>query len=165
MATNSERLAALGLSLPPVPAPAAAYVPARRHGDLVWTAGQLPLVDGALVATGPVGATDGTGDGATDGAIDVERAVELARTCALNVLAAAASVAGGLDAITGVLRATVFVASAPGFVAQHLVANGASRLFAEVLGGDEGHARVAIGVASLPLDAPVEVEAVLTVRG
>jgi enamine deaminase RidA (YjgF/YER057c/UK114 family) len=152
MATNGERLAALGLALPPVPAPAAAYVPARRHGDLVLTAGQLPMVDGALVATGPVG-----------DAIDVERAAGLARVCALNVLAAAASVAGGLDAITGVVRATVFVASAPGFTSQHLVANGASELFAAVLGAGEGHARIAIGVASLPLDAPVEVEAILSV--
>ena len=151
MATNTERLGAAGLVLPPVPTPAAAYVPARRHGDLVWTAGQLPMVDGALVATGPVG-----------DAVDVASAAALARTCALNVLAAAASVAGGLDALTGVVRATVYVASAPGFTSQHLVADGASGLFADVLGPDAAHARIAIGVAALPLGAPVEVEAVLT---
>lgn len=152
MATNSERLAALGIVLPSVPVPAAAYVPARRHGDLVLTAGQLPMVDGTLVATGLVG-----------DAIDVEAAAALARTCALNVLAAAAEVAGGIDRIVGVVRATVYVASAPGFTSQHLVANGASALLAEVLGPDAAHARVAIGVASLPLDAPVEVEAVLAI--
>jgi enamine deaminase RidA (YjgF/YER057c/UK114 family) len=151
--TNGARLAALGLVLPPVPTPAAAYVPARRHGDLVLTAGQLPMVDGALVATGAVGA-----------ALDVDRAAELAGVCALNVLAAAAAVAGGLDAITGVVRATVYVASAPGFTSQHLVANGASQRFADVLGAGAGHARIAVGVASLPLDAPVEVEAILSVR-
>jgi len=151
MTTATERLAAVGLALPPVPAPAAAYVPARRHGDLVLTAGQLPMRDGGLLATGLVGAD-----------VDVEEAIALARVCALNVLAAAAEVAGGLDAIGGVLRATVYVASAPGFTSQHLVANGASGLFADVFGEDAAHARVAIGVASLPLDAPVEVEAILT---
>ena len=150
--SNSARLAAAGLELPAVPAPAAAYVPAVRHGDLVIVSGQLPLRDGALLATGLVG---------TDVAQD--EAAELARVCALNALAAAASVAGGLDAVASVLRVGVFVASAEGFRAQHLVANGASQLLAEVLGPGAVHARAAVGVARLPLDAPVEVEAMMTV--
>ena len=153
--TNTERLAALDLALPPVPAPAAAYVPAVRHGDLVIVSGQLPLADGALLATGLVG--DGPGEH------DVEAAAALARRCALNVLAAAASVAGGLDAIASVLRVGVFVASGDGFTRQHLVANGASELLAAVLGPGAVHARAAVGVPRLPLDAPVEVEAMLTV--
>jgi len=154
-ATNSARLATLGLELPPVPAPAAAYVPAVRHGDLIIVSGQLPLADGALLATGLVGDAPGEHD--------VDAAAALARRCALNVLAAAASVAGGLDAIASVLRVGVFVASGDGFTRQHLVANGASQLFGEVLGPDAVHARAAVGVLRLPLDAPVEVEAMLTV--
>ena len=153
--TNTDRLAALGLTLPPVAAPAAAYVPAVRHGDLVIVSGQLPLVDGTLLATGPVG--DGPGEH------DVATAADLARRCALNVLAVAAAVAGGLDAITRVLRVGVFVASGAGFTAQHLVANGASELIGAVLGPDAVHARAAVGVLRLPLDAPVEVEAMLAV--
>ena len=156
-ATNSARLAALDLELPPVPAPAAAYVPAVRHGDLVIVSGQLPLADGALLATGLVGDAPGEHD--------VDAAAALARRCAINVLAAAASVAGGLDAIASVLRVGVFVASGDGFTRQHLVANGASQLFGEVLGPDAVHARAAVGVPRLPLDAPVEVEAMLTVAG
>ena len=156
-ATNSARLAALGLELPPVPAPAAAYVPAVRHGDLVVVSGQLPLADGALLATGLVG------DG--DGELDVEAAAVLARRCALNVLAAAASAAGGLDAVASVVRVGVFVASGEGFTQQHLVANGASELLGAVLGPGSVHARAAVGVARLPLDAPVEVEAMLSVAG
>ena len=154
-ATNTARLAALGLELPPVPAPAAAYVPAVRHGDLIIVSGQLPLADGALLATGLVG--DGPGEH------DVEAAASLARRCGLNVLAAAASVAGGLDAIGSVLRVGVFVASGDGFTRQHLVANGASELLAAVLGPGAVHARAAVGVSRLPLDAPVEVEAMITV--
>ena len=150
--SHTSRLAAAGLVLPPVPAPAAAYVPAVRHGDLVIVSGQLPLRDGALLATGLVGAE-----------VTQEAAAELARVCALNALAAAASVAGGLDAIAAVLRVGVFVASAEGFTTQHLVANGASQLLAEVLGPGSVHARAAVGVARLPLDAPVEVEAMLAV--
>jgi len=152
-ATNSARLAALGLDLPPVPVPAAAYVPAVRHGDLVIVSGQLPSADGALLATGRVG----------EGGHDVAAAAALARVCALNVLAAAASVAGGLDRIASVLRVGVFVASADGFAEQHLVANGASELFTAVLGEGSVHARAAVGVPSLPRSAPVEVEAMLTV--
>ena len=152
-ATNTARLAALGLELPPVPVPAAAYVPAVRHGDLVIVSGQLPTADGALLATGPVG----------EGGHDVAAAAELARVCALNALSAAASVAGGLDRIASVLRVGVFVASADGFAEQHLVANGASALFTAVLGEGSVHARAAVGVPSLPRSAPVEVEAMLTV--
>jgi enamine deaminase RidA (YjgF/YER057c/UK114 family) len=155
-ATNSSRLAALGLTLPPVPAPAASYVPAVRHADLVLVSGQLPVRDGQLLATGLVGTADGE--------LGVEDAAALARVCALNVLAAAAAVAGGIDALAGVLRAGVFVASGDAFTAQHLVANGASELFAAVLGPDAVHARMAVGVARLPLDAPVEVEALIAVR-
>jgi enamine deaminase RidA (YjgF/YER057c/UK114 family) len=155
-ASNSSRLAALGLTLPPVPAPAASYVPAVRHADLVLVSGQLPVRDGQLLATGLVGTADGE--------LGVEDAAALARVCALNVLAAAAAVAGGIDAIAGVLRAGVFVASGDAFTAQHLVANGASELFAAVLGPDAVHARMAVGVARLPLDAPVEVEALIAVR-
>lgn len=155
-ATNTARLAALGLGLPPVPAPAsAAYVPAVRHGDLVLVSGQLPFADGALLATGLVG--DGAGEQ------DVPSATALAQRCALNVLAAAAAVAGGLDAITSVLHVRVFVASGEGFTGQHLVANGASDLFAAVLGPGAVHARAAVGVLRLPLDAPLEIEATLAV--
>ena len=153
--TNGSRLAGLGLELPPVPAPAAAYVPAVRHGDLVLVSGQLPLVDGALLAAGLVGDADGEHD--------VEAAAGLAERCALNVLAAGAAVAGGLDRITGVLRVGVFVASGAGFTQQHRVADGASQLLAAVLGPGSVHARAAVGVARLPLDAPVEVEAMLAV--
>ena len=153
--TNGARLAALGLTLPAVPAPAAAYVPAVRHGGLVLVSGQLPLVDGMLAATGRVG------DAADEH--DVAAAAKLAQRCALNVLAAAAAVAGGLDALAAVLRVGVFVASGDGFTRQHLVADGASELFSAVLGADAVHARAAVGVTRLPLDAPVEVEAMLAV--
>ncbi len=149
--SNTSRLAALGLELPPVPAPAASYVPAVRHADLIIVSGQLPVHDGALLATGPVGA----------GGHDVAAAAQLARTCALNVLSAAAAVAGGLDRIASVLRVGVFVASVDGFDEQHLVANGASELLMAVLGEGSVHARAAVGVPSLPRSAPVEVEAML----
>lgn len=153
--TNTARLTALGLTLPSVPAPAGAYVPAMRHGQLVLVSGQLPVRDGALAATGLVGTARGE--------LGIEAAAELARLCALNVLAAAASVAGGLDEIAAVLRAGIFVATGEGFTSPHLVANGASALFAAVLGVGAVHARMALGVVRLPLDAPVEVEAVIAV--
>jgi enamine deaminase RidA (YjgF/YER057c/UK114 family) len=143
----SERLRALGLALPPVPAPAGAYVPAVRDGDTIWTAGQLPLVAGTLPETGLVGAD-----------VPAERAAELARICALNALAAAAEAAGGLDRIRRVVKLVGFVASAPGFTAQPAVINGASELVGEVFGDAGRHARSAVGVAVLPLGAPVEVE-------
>jgi len=150
----AERLAELGLTLPPVAVPVAAYVPAVRAGDLVYTSGQLPTVDGKLPAAGKVGdevsATDAAG---------------LARTCALNALAAAASAAGGLDQIRRIVKVTGFVASAPGFSGQPQVINGASELFIEVFGEDGKHARSAVGVAELPLNAPVEVELIAEVHG
>ncbi len=152
MATPSEALAALGLSLPPVAAPLAAYVPATKVGNQVWTSGQLPTVNGKLVASGKVG-----------GAVNPDDAAELAGIAALNALAAAASVAGGLDAITRVVRVVVYVASDPGFTGQPTVANGASELVGAVFGDVGQHVRSAVGVASLPLDAPVELELVVEV--
>jgi enamine deaminase RidA (YjgF/YER057c/UK114 family) len=148
----SERLAGLGLELPPVVAPVAAYVPAVRSGNYVYTSGQLPIVGGKLQATGKVG------DGVTP-----ELAAGLARIAALNALAAAASVAGGLDAITRIVKVTCFVASAPAFTGQPLVANGASELLLDVLGDAGRHARSAVGMAVLPLDSPVEVELIAEV--
>jgi enamine deaminase RidA (YjgF/YER057c/UK114 family) len=145
----SEALAALGLALPPVAAPVAAYVPAVLDGDKVWTSGQLPMVDGALAATGLVGAD-----------VTPEDAQALARTCALNAISAAAAAAGGIDALAGVLKVVGFVASAPGFTGQPAVVNGASGLLGEVFGAEGQHARSAVGVASLPLGAPVEVEVI-----
>ncbi|MFF3440753.1 RidA family protein [Streptosporangium sp. NPDC002721] len=151
--TAEERLAELGLTLPEVVPPLAAYVPAVRSGDHVYTSGQLPIVDGKLVATGKVGAE-----------VDVEDAYELARVCALNALAAVASAAGGLSNIVRVVKVVGFVASAPGFTGQPQVVNGASDLLAAVLGEAGRHARSAVGVAVLPLDAPVEVEVIAEVR-
>lgn len=154
MSSPEERLAGLGLTLPPVAAPAGSYVPAQRSGSLVYTAGQLPLVDGKLLATGKVGDT-----------VTAEEAAELARVCVLNALAAAASVAGGLPAITRIVKVTGFVASAPGFTGQPQVVNGASNLLTEVFGAAGRHARSAVGVAVLPLDAPVEVELIAETAG
>lgn len=149
----SARLAELGLTLPAVAAPAGAYVPARRSGTQVFTAGQLPMVDGVLQATGKVGAE-----------VDTETAKGLARLCALNALAAVDALVG-LDAVTGVVKVTGFVASAPGFTDQPAVLNGASELFGEVFGDAGSHARSAVGVAELPKGAPVEVEIVVEVAG
>jgi enamine deaminase RidA (YjgF/YER057c/UK114 family) len=148
-----ERLAELGLTLPPVTAPVAAYVPAVRTGAFVYVSGQVPIVDGKLSAAGKVGAEVGASD-----------AAGLARTCALNALAAAAAAAGGLNAIRRIVKVTGFVASAPGFNGQPQVINGASELFIEVFGEDGRHARSAVGVAELPLNAPVEVELIAEVR-
>ena len=146
------RLAALGLALPPVAAPLAAYVPAVRTGPYVYTAGQLPLADGKLLMTGRVGAQ-----------VSVEEAAALARTCALNALAAVASVTGGLTAVTRIVKIVGFVASDPSFTGQPLVVNGASELMLEVFGDSGRHARSAVGVAVLPLDAPVELELIAEV--
>lgn len=148
----SERLADMGLTLPEVVPPLAAYVPATRSGDLVFTAGQVPLRDGALLRIGKVGAD-----------VSPEDAYDCARQCALNALAAAASVAGGLDAVQQIVKVVVYVASAPDFVGQPAVANGASELLGEVFGDAGQHARSAVGASSLPLDAPVEVELVARV--
>ena len=149
----TERLAALGLTLPPVAAPVAAYVPALRTGAFVYVSGQVPVVDGKLLATGKVG-----------DAVSAAEAAGLARACALNAIAAAAGAAGGLDEIRRIVKVTGFVASAPGFNGQPQVINGASELLIEVFGEDGRHARSAVGVAELPLDAPVEVELIAEVR-
>jgi enamine deaminase RidA (YjgF/YER057c/UK114 family) len=150
--TASGRMAELGLTLPPVAPPVAAYVPAVRTGGYAYTSGQLPLVDGKLLGTGKVG------DGVT-----TEEAAGLARTAALNALAAAASVSGGLDAIARIVKVTCFVASAPSFTGQAQVANGASELLIEVFGDAGRHARSAVGMAVLPLDSPVEVELIVEI--
>lgn len=147
--TASERLAELGLTLPAVVPPVAAYVPAVRSGGLVWTSGQLPIVDGQLAGAGKVGA-----------AVDPQRAYELARICALNALAAVDELVG-LDAVRRVVKVVGFVASAPGFAGQPGVVNGASELLGAIFGDAGRHARSAVGVAELPLDAPVEVELVV----
>ncbi len=152
MPTPEERLAELGLTLPEVVPPLAAYVPAVRSGSLVWTSGQLPMVAGVMAATGKVGAE-----------VDPEAAKSLARICALNALAAIASVTGGLAAVRRVVKVVGFVASAPGFTGQPGVVNGASELLGEVFGEAGRHARSAVGVAVLPLDAPVEVEVIVEV--
>jgi enamine deaminase RidA (YjgF/YER057c/UK114 family) len=148
--TPSKRLDELGITLPPVPTPAGAYVPARRTGSLVFTAGQVPLVDGKPAALGKLGAE-----------IDPEEGYRLARICALNALAAAAAVTGGLGRIGRVVKVTGYVASAPGFNRQPEVINGASELVRQLFGDAGLHARAAVGAAELPLDAPVEVELVV----
>ena len=148
--TATERLAELGLELPSVAAPVAAYVPAVRSGDLVFTSGQLPMVEGQLPAVGKVGAL-----------VTPEQAQDLARTCALNALAAIDALVG-LDAVVQVVKVVGFVASTPEFTGQPAVVNGASTLLGDVFEGTAGqHARSAVGVAALPLDAPVEVELVV----
>lgn len=145
--TVEGRLDGLGLKLPEVAAPLASYVPAVRTGPYVYTSGQLPLVEGKLGVTGKVGAE-----------VTPEEAKELARTCALNALAAVKSVVGDLERIVRVVKVVGFVASAPDFTGQPGVVNGASELLGEALGDAGVHARSAVGVAVLPLDAPVEVE-------
>lgn len=151
MSRVEDRLAELGLSLPEVAAPVAAYVPAVIDGDHVLTSGQLPFVDGQLPATGKVGAE-----------VSPDQAAELAQRCALNALAAVKSVLGDLDRIEQVVKVVGFVASDPSFTGQPQVVNGASEFLGQVLGDAGVHARSAVGVAVLPLDSPVEVE--LTVR-
>jgi enamine deaminase RidA (YjgF/YER057c/UK114 family) len=148
----SQRLADLGLSLPAVVQPLAAYVPAVRLDDVVYTAGQLPLVNGALRAVGKVGAD-----------VSVDDAVDCAKIAALNGLAAVVDLAGDLDVITRVVKVTVYVASASEFIEQPVIANGASQLLGDIFGPAGRHARSAVGVAVLPLDAPVEVELVVGV--
>ncbi|MDT7572813.1 MAG: hypothetical protein QOE05_2987 [Actinomycetota bacterium] len=151
MSRITDRLAELGLALPPVVPPVADYVPALRNGSLVWTSGQLPMVAGSLVATGLVGSD-----------VTAEAAKELAQTCALNALAAVGSVAD-LDSVVRVVKVVGFVASAPGFYGQPGVVNGASELLGNVFGDAGKHARSAVGVAALPLNAPVELEIVVEV--
>lgn len=152
MSSPEERLAELGLTLPDVAAPVAAYVPAVRSGDHVFTSGQLPMVEGSLAATGKVGAE-----------VSAEDAKGLARTCALNALAAVKAEIGDLANVRRVVKVVGFVASAPDFTGQPGVVNGASELLGEVFGERGVHARSAVGVAVLPLDAPVEVELVVEV--
>lgn len=151
-ASPEARLRDLGLSLPPVAVPVAAYVPAVHTDRLVWTSGQLPLVAGEVPATGKV-----------DTDVAPDRARRLARTCALNALAAVAAEVGSLSAVRRVVKVVGYVASAPGFTGQPAVVDGASELLEEVFGAVGRHARSAVGVAALPLDAPVEVELVVEV--
>jgi enamine deaminase RidA (YjgF/YER057c/UK114 family) len=147
----TTRLAQLGLVLPPVASPAGAYLPAVRSGSLIFTAGQLPLVDGVLTATGKLGAE-----------IDVAEGQRLAETCVLNALAAVHGLVG-LDAVIRVVKVVGYVASAPGFTAQPAVLNGASELLGKLFGQAGTHARAAVGVAELPLNAPVELELIVEV--
>ncbi|PRQ12152.1 LysR family transcriptional regulator [Corynebacterium sp. 13CS0277] len=149
--TTSERLSALGITLPSVAAPVAAYVPAVQVGNQVWTSGQLPFVDGALPATGHVGREIGE-----------DEAKGYARTAALNALAAVDALVG-IDRVTRVLKVTGFVNSTPDFVAQPAVINGASELMQEIFGTAGAHARSAVGVAALPLGSPVEVEIIVEI--
>ncbi|UZJ30271.1 RidA family protein [Streptomyces endophytica] len=147
MSAAEDKIAELGLKLPDVVPPLAVYQPAVRSGAYVFSSGQLPMVGGALPATGKVGAE-----------VSPEQAQQLAATCALNALAAVKSVIGDLDKIRRVVKVVGFVASAPDFTGQPGVLNGASELLGEILGDKGVHARSAVGVAVLPLDAPVEVE-------
>jgi enamine deaminase RidA (YjgF/YER057c/UK114 family) len=152
--TPQERLTALGLVLPEVAAPLASYVPAIRTGDYVYTSGQLPMVDGKLMTTGKVGDE-----------VSAEDAHSLARICALNALAAVASVSGGLPNVVRIIKVVGFVASAPGFTGQPRVVNGASELLGKIFGPAGQHARSAVGVAELPMNSPVEVELTVEIRG
>jgi enamine deaminase RidA (YjgF/YER057c/UK114 family) len=145
-----ERLRALGLALPTVASPAGNYVPALVHGSTVWTSGQLPFVDGVLIATGLVGEGDGQ--------VSLDTARECARIAALNALSAMADACGRLDRIERIVRVVGYVASTPGFHAQPSVVNGASDLMVEVFGDAGRHTRSAVGVAALPLGSPVEIE-------
>jgi enamine deaminase RidA (YjgF/YER057c/UK114 family) len=150
--TPEERLESLGLSVPEVAKPVAAYIPALRTGNYVFTSGQLPMRDGQLITTGKVG-----------GDVSPEEAVECARVCALNAIAAVRSVIGDLSQVKRIVKVVAFVASTPDFTGQPGVANGASELFGDVFGEAGQHARSAVGVPVLPLDAPVEVELIVEV--
>ena len=152
VSTPEERLADLGLSVPDVAKPVAAYVPALRSGNHVFTSGQLPMRDGELMLTGKVG-----------GEVTQEEAVECGRQCALNALAAVRAEVGELSAVKRIVKVVAFVASTPDFTGQPLVANGVSELLGEVFGEAGRHARSAVGVNVLPLDSPVEVELVVEV--
>ena len=151
MSAVEDRLSELGLTVPAVAAPVAAYVPAIRDGNLVMTSGQLPMVDSKLAATGKVGAQ-----------VSAEDAAQLAQTCALNAIAAVKSLVDDLDTVR-VVKVVGFVASDPSFTGQPAVINGASELLAKAFGDKGAHARSAVGVAVLPLDAPVEVEITVSV--
>ena len=150
--TIESRLAELGVALPPAAAPAANYVPYVLTGNLLLTSGQLPLSSGTLIATGLLGRD-----------LDTAGGREAARMCAINILAQAKAALGDLERISRFVKITVFVASTPDFTEQHLVANGASDFLASVLGEKGKHARSAVGTASLPLNAPVEIEAIMEI--
>jgi enamine deaminase RidA (YjgF/YER057c/UK114 family) len=152
VSTPEERLQALGLSIPEVAKPVAAYIPAVRSGHHVFTSGQLPMRDAELMLTGKVG-----------GQVSQEQAVECARQCALNAIAAVRAEVGELSAVKRIVKVVAFVASTPDFTGQPLVANGVSELLGEVFGEAGRHARSAVGVSVLPLDAPVEVELIVEV--
>ncbi|MDG2031054.1 MAG: RidA family protein [Phycisphaerales bacterium] len=152
--TPEQRLSELGLALPPAPAPVAAYVPAVRTGNLVFVSGQIPFVDGELIARGRV-----------PDVVDVEQAALAARACALNGLSVlAAQLEGGLSDVLRIIRIGVFVQCEPGFSGQPIVANGASELLVEIFGNAGRHARAAVGSIGLPLDATVEIELLAEVR-
>lgn len=152
MSNVEQRLAEVGRTVPEVVPPVAAYIPAVRSGSFVYTSGQLPMVAGALAATGKVGAE-----------VTAEEAKELAATCAVNAIAAVKSVIGDLDKVVRVVKVVGFVASDPSFTGQPGVINGASELLKQAFGDAGVHARSAVGVAVLPLDAPVEVEIIVEV--
>lgn len=152
MATPEQRLAELGIELPAAPPPAAAYVPTVQTGNLLFTAGQVAVRDGTLLAEGKVGAD-----------VDLDTAVACARQCAVNVLAQAKAALGDLGRVRRIVKLTVFVASDPAFTQQHLVANGASELLGDVFGDAGKHARSAVGAPALPTNSPVEVEAIIEV--
>lgn len=153
MSNLEARLADKGISVPQVPTPVASYVPAVQSGKMVFTAGQLPLRDGQLLATGILGKD-----------ISVEQGTQCARACALNCIAAVKSVCGDLDQVARVVKLTVFVASTPEFTDQPKVANGASDFLLEVFGDAGKHARSAVGVPSLPRGVPVEVEMIVELK-
>ena len=152
MSAAEDRLAELGLSVPEVAKPVAAYVPAVVSGDLVFTSGQLPMRSGELMVTGKVG-----------GEVSAEEATECAQQCVLNAIAAVKSVVGDLDRVVQVVKVVAFIASTPDFTGQPQVANGASELLGKVFGDAGVHARSAVGVPVLPLDAPVEVELIVRI--
>lgn len=153
MTAIADRLAVLGLEVPPLAAAAGAYIPAVISGNLVFTSGQLPFTSGALAATGKVGAADS--------GVTAEDAKTYAATCVLNALAAVQSAIGSLDRVTRVVKVVGFVASDPSFTGQPGVINGASELLGEIFGAAGVHARSAVGVAVLPLNSPVEVELIV----
>jgi enamine deaminase RidA (YjgF/YER057c/UK114 family) len=153
MTRPSEKLRQMGIELPPVPKPVAAYVPAVRHGELLFLSGQIPVREGKVVFSGQAGFER-----------KLEEAQEAARLCALNAIAVAAEAAGGVDNICRVIKVVVYVASHEGFTDQHLVANGASDFLGQVFGDAGRHARAAVGVAELPLNSTVEVDVTFAVK-
>ena len=150
--TIESRLTELGITLPEVAAPVAAYIPAQQTGNLIFTSGQLPMRDGALMATGILGVD-----------IEIDEAYACARQCALNALAAIKAIVGDLDRVVRIVKVTGYVASHPTFTNQPAVVNGASELLAEIFGPSAAHARSSIGMAVLPLNAPVEIELLVEV--